>query len=116
MFDRHLRLLVWNTRFCEIYEIGPEALSAGLPLSQVIELRASRGNHPNQTAAEMTADFEARMARGVLSHWKRELPSGRIIALSHQPMAGGGAVVIFEDVTERDQAEARARFWRPTMV
>ena len=110
MFDRHLRLLVWNTRFCEIYEIEPEALSAGLPLSQVIELRASRGNHPNQTAAEMTADFEARMARGVLSHWKRELPSGRIIALSHQPMAGGGAVVIFEDVTERDQAEARARF------
>jgi PAS domain-containing protein len=111
MFDRHLRLLVWNTRFCEIYGIEPEALSAGLPLSQVIELSASRSNQPNRTAAEMTAEFEARMARGVLSHWKRELPGGRIIALSHQPMAEGGAVVIFEDVTERDQAEARARFF-----
>jgi diguanylate cyclase (GGDEF)-like protein len=111
MFDRHLRLLVWNTRFCEIYGIEPEALSAGLPLSQVIELSASRSNQPNRTAAEMTAEFGARMARGVLSHWKRELPGGRIIALSHQPMAEGGAVVIFEDVTERDQAEARARFF-----
>ena len=46
MFDRHLRLLVWNTRFCEIYGIEPEALSAGLPLSQVIELSASRSNQP----------------------------------------------------------------------
>ena len=103
-----LRLLVWNTRFCEIYRIEPEALSAGLPLSQVIELSTSR--HPNRTAAEMTAEFEARIARGVLSHWKRELPSGRIIALSHQPLADGGAVVLFEDVTERDKAEHRARF------
>lgn len=58
----------------------------------------------------MVAEYERRLTSGVASYSKRPLPNGRIIALSNQPMPDGGAVVIFEDVTEREQAEARAQF------
>jgi len=110
MFDVQHRLMVWNRRFCEIYQIAPEALSPGITIRQLIELSAARGNHPDRTVAEIVAEFEARLAGGVASYAKRLLPHGRIIAASHQPMADGGAVVVFEDVTEREQAEARAQF------
>jgi diguanylate cyclase (GGDEF)-like protein len=110
MFDAQQRLLVWNKKFCEIYRIKPEELAPGTTVRQMIELSVSRGNHPGRDAAEMTAEYEARLASGIATHWKRPLYDGRIIALSHQPMAHGGAVAIFEDVTEREQAEARARF------
>jgi len=85
-------------------------LSPGITVRQMIELSAARGNHPDRTVAEMVAEIETWLASGVVSHLKRPLPDGRIIALSHQPMPDGGVVVIFEDVTEREQAEARAQF------
>src|SRR5208282_1329057 len=110
MFDAERRLLVWNKRFCEIYGIAAEVLSPGITVRQMIELSAARGNHPDRTVAEMVDEIETWLASGVVSHLKRPLPDGRIIALSHQPMPDGGVVVIFEDVTEREQAEARAQF------
>ena len=110
MFDAQRRLLVWNKRFCEIYGIAAEVLSPGLTVRQMIELSAARGNHPDRTVAEMVAEIDAWLASGVVSHLKRPLPDSRIIALSHQPMPDGGVVVIFEDVTERERAEARAQF------
>jgi PAS domain-containing protein len=85
MFDRQHRLMVWNKRFCDVYRIAPEALAPGITLRKVIEFSVARGNHPDRTAAEMVAEYEARLAAGVPSHSKLQLPSGRIIAISHQP-------------------------------
>ena len=110
MFDAQRRLLVWNKRFCEIYGIAADVLSPGLTVRQMIELSAARGNHPDRTVAEIVAEIDAWLASGVVSHMKRPLPDGRVIALSHQPMPDGGMVVVFEDVTQREQAEARAHF------
>jgi diguanylate cyclase (GGDEF)-like protein len=110
MFDEHLRLLVWNKRFCEIYRIAPENLSAGMRAREVFELSAGSGSDPGLNVAEMTAELAARIANRRVIEGKRHLANGRVVVLSHQPMANGGAVVIFEDVTVREQAEARARF------
>jgi diguanylate cyclase (GGDEF)-like protein len=107
MLDAELRLLVWNKRSCEILRIAPEALSPGIPLRSVVELSSG---HSSRMAAELTAEFEARIASGDLAPWKRHLGGGRIIAIAHRPMPDGGAVVIIDDITEREQAEARVRF------
>ena len=40
----------------------------------------------------------------------REIQDGPALAVSHQPMTGGGWVATYEDVTERHHAEARIRF------
>jgi diguanylate cyclase (GGDEF)-like protein len=109
MLDAELRLLVWNKRSCEILRIAPEALSPGIPLRSVVEL-SSGSSHSSRMAAELTAEFEARIASGDLAPWKRHLGGGRIIAIAHRPMPDGGAVVIIDDITEREQAEARVRF------
>ena len=110
MFDSKHRLVVWNRRFCEIYKVAPEAPSPGITVRNLIELVAARGNFPDQAVNNIVSEIEARMENGVLAHSRRLLPDGRIIALSYQPVIGGGTVVIFEDVTDREKAEERARF------
>ena len=40
----------------------------------------------------------------------REISTGPAISVSHQPMAAGGWVATYEDMTERRQAEARIHF------
>ena len=110
MFDSTHRLVVWNKRFCEIYKVAPEALSPGITIRNLIGLIAARGNYPDETENNIVAEIEARMESGALAHSRRLLPDGRIIALSYQPVIGGGTVVIFEDVTDREKAEERARF------
>ena len=110
MFDARQRLVVWNRRFCEIYGIEPEALYPAISVRELIELIVAGGNYPGQTVDALTAEFEARLARGNASRWKRSLPSARTIALFLQPVTDGGAVAIVEDVTERETAEARAHF------
>jgi hypothetical protein len=91
MYDAHLRLIVWNKKFCEIFQIAPEALSPGMPASKVIGLSATRGSYSDRTVPEIIAEFEARIAGGVASYWKRQLPGDRIIAISLQPTADSGA-------------------------
>ena len=110
MFDSTHRLMVWNRRFCEIYKLPPEVLSPGITIRKLIELSAARGNYPDRSVDDLVSEIEARMNSGVLAHSRRLLPDGRMIALSYQPVIGGGTVVIFEDVTEREKAEERARF------
>ncbi len=44
---------------------------------------------------------------GLLETFSCELPDGRIMAVSQQPIAGGGWVATYEDVSERRAAEQR---------
>ena len=110
MFDSEHRLMVWNRRFCEVYGIPPEALAPGMTIRTLIELSAARGNYPDRSVDDLISEIVPLLDSHVVTHFRRLLPDGRIIALSYQPMTGGGAVVIYEDVTVRERAEQRARF------
>jgi diguanylate cyclase (GGDEF)-like protein len=110
MFDSEHRLMVWNRRFREIYKLPPEVLSPGTTIRKLIELSAARGNHPDRSVDDLVSEIVALLNSDVVANSRRLLPDGRIIALSFQPMPGGGAVVIYEDVTEHKKAEERAQF------
>jgi diguanylate cyclase (GGDEF)-like protein len=66
--------------------------------------------HSGLSAAEMAAEYEARPASGLPTRSKITLANGRIISQSKRPMADGGSVVLFEDVTEHERAVARAHY------
>ncbi len=107
MFGADDRLIVRNHRFCEIYQLSPVAVSPGQSLTEILcrspLFAAQAGDRARSALAEHLA-LTASRASAVLT---QALPDGRVIAITLEPMAGGGYVDTFTDVTEERLAEAR---------
>ncbi|WP_246690383.1 putative bifunctional diguanylate cyclase/phosphodiesterase [Methylorubrum populi] len=109
MFDAEQRLLVWNRRYLEIFGLPEDALHVGMGQRAIIEVLVALGRYKRG----LTVDAVSEGTRTSLTDEGpkavlRELADGRVIAVTHRPMAeGGGWVATFEDITERRRNEAR---------
>ena len=107
MFDADMRLIVSNKRYAEMFNLPPEFVRPGHDDARRSSSTASR----SETTATATSPPTSSTTRYVASlkagdlvvH--RHLADGRIIKITHEPMAQGGWVAIYEDITERHRAE-----------
>jgi diguanylate cyclase (GGDEF)-like protein len=104
MFDSQARLVIHNKRYCEMYDIAPDAITPGMALPVLLRLRQGRGTYSGDPEA-YTVNILAVIKRGEEFNTNIELPNGRIIAISNSPMPDGGWVATHEDITERRRAE-----------
>ena len=77
-----------------------------MSVCDVIGLSFAAGNHRHRdfTLDEFYNNYVASLREGnLIVH--RHLADGRIIKVTHEPMAQGGWVAIYEDITERHRAE-----------
>ena len=108
LYDAAHRLKVVNRRFCKIFGLRQAQVRLGSHLQDVLELSVAVGNHPGKSAAELVAERAAHVGQGAkVTHFLLELSHGRVVAVAHRPMQGGGWVATYEDITERRRAEAR---------
>jgi methyl-accepting chemotaxis protein len=103
MFDAKERLVVFNMRYIEMYDLSPEVVKPGISFQEVLKHRASRANLANDPE-EYRKKLLGTLARGetfrIISEAK-----GRLISVINRPMPGGGWVGTHEDVTEQLQLE-----------
>jgi diguanylate cyclase (GGDEF)-like protein len=101
MFDAQDRLLVCNTRYAEMYRLPGE-----LTLPGTVDC-AHRDHWNKQGARSQPSEGLARGAEEVATTTPMmiELADARVIAVSRQPLKGGGWVALHEDVTERHRQE-----------
>ncbi len=104
MFDAGLKLASWNRNFQELLDI-PDSFLAGRPtLEDYVRLLVERGELGADNADEEIARYRER-ANAAWST-ERTRPDGRIVEVRNNPVPGGGAVLIYSDITERKKAEA----------
>jgi adenylate cyclase len=118
MFDDQLRLTSWNREFVEMLDIPEWLLTGEQPYSEFIRFLANRGEYgdvdPETRLQQLMADARRHYS------FERTRPDGTALEVRHNPLPGGGMVLIYSDITERkryedvlkaarDQAEAMSR-------
>jgi diguanylate cyclase (GGDEF)-like protein len=106
MVDVDQRLIVCNQRYAQLFALRPEQLCAGAPIRDLAPAAGETGR-PDSIWDTVFARQLALIAERQHAAYAQELPDGRTIGISHQPMADGGWVATYEDITQRRRAEAR---------
>lgn len=106
VYDRHMRVVVRNRRYLDIYRLEEDDVRPGMTMVEVIERSVARGVHTNGRTAQDIADEFMSMVEAHRGYaLTRHLADGRILNIRVQPMPHGGWVAVHEDVTERHKVE-----------
>jgi diguanylate cyclase (GGDEF)-like protein len=109
MFDGSQRLVVCNERYGEMYGLPAALTKRGTPLRDILQARVAMGCHPRD--AEHYVDERLRAVAALEPYYAvKEMSDGRVFALSHQPMDGGGWVSIHQDITTQKKAETQIAY------
>lgn len=109
IFDRDLRLRVWNRRFVELLDFPPELIRDGLPLAELFRFNARRGEY-GPGDPETQVEERVKLAERFESHGlERTRSNGTVLEIRGEPIAGGGFITVYEDITARRRAEAELR-------
>jgi signal transduction histidine kinase len=102
-FDEERRLAAWNRNFAKILDLPDWFIAGPQTYADLVRFLAERGEFGS-------VDPEAEVDRFTENsghQWtaERTRPDGRVLEVRHNPVPGGGFVVIYSDITERKRAE-----------
>jgi diguanylate cyclase (GGDEF)-like protein len=106
MFRVDGQLAVMNHRFSEMMNLSDDLVQRGPSASDIIAACISAGSISAPSGKMILAEIEHTQTRDMITT-DPDATRGRSLSWTFQPMAGGGAVVLLEDITERRNAEAR---------
>jgi PAS domain S-box-containing protein len=111
IFDRDMRLLVYNQRFIEMFELPEEMIFPGLSFADLTLFLARRGEFGPGDPVELARDRVERASRFEAHYFERSRPNNRRISVEGHPLDDGGWVTIYSDITEawRNEQVLRAR-------
>ncbi len=107
MVDAQARVLVVNRRFAEMFGLPSAGAVAGLHAGEAWRTVFAAGRYPADLLALVKEDQRSLAGdpRPLSVVW--EGAGGAALAVSYEPMPGGGWVATYVDVTERRAAEER---------
>lgn len=102
MFDKDQKLIVVNKRYLEIYGFSADVVKPDISLREIMQYSVSLGNYTVEEADRALAQRNdpSQLARRSLI--KQYLKDGRVIAVMNEPMADGGTIATYQDITETE--------------
>jgi diguanylate cyclase (GGDEF)-like protein/PAS domain S-box-containing protein len=110
LFDRNEHLILANQRFIDLYGLSPLIVQPGISfrtlLAEIMVLREDGIIDDSLIEIKHASHRELYTSPGGGTQMSEYFP-GRSMSITHRPVADGGWVTTFDDVTERRAAEER---------
>src|SRR5712675_657400 len=106
MFAADGSLAVMNHRFSEMMNLSDDLVHRGADAPDIVAACVSAGSISTASGRIILSEIENSQATDIITT-DPDVARARSLSWAFQPMAGGGAVVLVEDITERRNAEAR---------
>jgi diguanylate cyclase (GGDEF)-like protein len=106
MFRADSRLAVMNNRFSQMMNLSDDFVQRGADVSEICAACVAAGTMSNASARLILQEVEYTRASDIITT-DPDVSRNRSLSWTFQPMAGGGTVMLVEDITERKNAEAR---------
>ncbi|RWC60602.1 EAL domain-containing protein [Mesorhizobium sp.] len=104
MFDADERLIICNGHYINIFCLDAKVVRPGILFIDILRHSVDIGI-ASQSADELYVIRKPYIDQAKPSTYEEKLSDGRIISISHRPLALGGWVSIYEDITEQRRAQ-----------
>ena len=104
MFDADERMIICNGNYVSVFCLDAAVVRPGIRFFDILQHSVEIGVALH-SAAELYAIRKPYIDQAKPSTYEERLSDGRIINISHRPLAPGGWVSIYEDITEQRRAE-----------
>jgi diguanylate cyclase (GGDEF)-like protein len=104
MFDADERMIICNGNYVRIFCLDAKVMQPGILFFDILQHSVDIGV-ASQSAKELYDIRKPYIDQAKPSTYEEILSDGRIINISHRPLALGGWVSIYEDITEQRHAE-----------
>ncbi|UVK44579.1 EAL domain-containing protein [Mesorhizobium sp. AR07] len=104
MFDADERMIICNGNYINIFCLDAKVMRPGIRFLDILRHSVDIGI-ASQSADELYAIRKPYIDQAKPSTYEETLSDGRIISISHRPLALGGWVSIYEDITEQRRAQ-----------
>jgi PAS domain S-box-containing protein len=98
--DTQLRVVAWNRRYLELFGYPDGLVTVGRPVVELLRWNAAQGElGPGDPEVQVEKRL-AHLRAGTAYTFQRVRRNGQVYSIHGQPMAGGGFVTTYTDITD----------------
>ena len=105
LVDAEMRLVAWNSRYQQIFDLPDSLVQIGTPIADLIRFNLQRGRLSEAEIADQVARRLAYMRAGTEHRIERVQHDGRVLRIVGAPTPGGGYTSSYTDITLDRRAE-----------
>lgn len=107
-FNQDKVLELYNQEFLRLLDLPPDLMAQSpLNMEKFFRFKAARGEYGSGDIESQVQAFLAQVDARRAHHFERTRPNGKILDIRGTPLANGGFVTTYTDVTERRASEER---------